>query len=202
MKELFAIEFARNNGFPVGGGLYVVGHPEARIASPYKEWTFPGRITRMPEFTAPALGNRPNHITIDAEIPANAQGVLYSLGGFSAGLTCYVLDGVICYEYNLFEIMRTQIKAKQKLPAGKAKIEVHTVYKGAPKPGGPLDVTIAVNGTEVAQGTVPISAPLAFTANGCLNVGTNLGSPVSLDYFDHAPFRFNGDITQLHVKYV
>ncbi len=116
MKELFAIEFARNNGFPVGGGLYVVGHPEARIASPYKEWTFPGRITRMPEFTAPALGNRPNHITIDAEIPANAQGVLYSLGGFSAGLTCYVLDGVICYEYNLFELQRTHPGQREACP--------------------------------------------------------------------------------------
>ena len=41
----------------------------------------------MPEFTAPALGNKNNLVTIDAEIPANANGVLYALGGFSAGLT-------------------------------------------------------------------------------------------------------------------
>ncbi len=69
-------------------------HPELRIAPPYTEWTFPGDITRMPEFCAPALGNKPNIVTIDAEIPANANGVLYALGGFSGGLTLYVEDGI------------------------------------------------------------------------------------------------------------
>ena len=41
---------------------------------------------------------------------------------------------------------------------------------------------------------VPISAPLLFTANDCLDIGTCLGSPVSLDYYDRAPFPFNGTI--------
>jgi arylsulfatase len=39
-----------------------------------------------------------------------------------------VKDGSLCYEYNLFEVMRTQIKAKEKLPLGKVKIEVQTSY--------------------------------------------------------------------------
>jgi arylsulfatase A-like enzyme len=201
MKELFAIEFARNNGFPVGGGLWVMLHPEDKLSTPYSEWTFPGRITRMPEFTAPQLGTRPNLVTIDAEIPANANGVLYSLGGFSGGLACYIQDGILSYEYNLFEIMRTHIKATAPLPLGKVKIEVQTAFAGAPRPAGPLDLTFRVNGTVIAQGQVPLSVPLLFTANGCLNFGENLGSPVSVDYFDKAPFRFNGEITQVHVKY-
>jgi arylsulfatase len=29
-----------------------------------------------------------------------------------------------------------------------------------------------------------------------------LGSPVSLDYYDKAPFKFNGKIEQVHVKYL
>ena len=68
-------------GLPIGGGLWVpVFHPELRMAPPYTEWTFSGEIVRMPEFCAPALGNKPNVVTIDAEIPANANGVLYKLG--------------------------------------------------------------------------------------------------------------------------
>ncbi len=202
LKELFAIEFARNNGFPVGGGLWVMLHPEARAASPATEWTFAGRITRMPEFAAPALGNRPNLVTIDASFPAKPNGVLYALGGFSGGLTCYVQDGILCYEYNLFEIMRTQIKSKAQLPVGKVQVEVLTTYVSAPTAGGALAVSLKANGAVVAQGQVPVSAPLAFTANGCLHIGTNLGSPVSLDYFDSAPFTFNGTIDQVHVAYV
>ena len=47
-------------------------------------------------------------------------------------------------------------------------------------------------GEVVAKGQVPVSAPLLFTANDCLDIGVCLGSPVSLDYYDKAPFRFNG----------
>ena len=48
---------------------------------------------------------------------------------------------------------------------------------------------------------VPISAPLLFTANDCLDIGTCLGSPVSLDYYDRAPFPFNGTIHNVNVRY-
>ena len=88
------------------------------------------------------------------------------------------------------------------MPEGKVRIEVQTTYAGTPRPAGPLSVTLKINGAVVAQGEVPISVPLAFTANGCFHIGTNLGSPVSLDYYDQAPFAFNGAIDQVHVKYI
>jgi arylsulfatase len=176
-------------------------HPEQRITTPYKEWTFMGDITRMPEFTAPRLGNTANLVTIDANLPANAHGVLYALGAFSGGLTLYVKDGTLSYEYNLFELQRTRISAREKLPTGTVKIEVETTPK-APRPGSPVDVTLKVNGKTVAQGTVPLSAPLLFTANDCLDIGTDLGSPVSPEYYDAAPFKFTGTIDKVHVKYL
>jgi len=201
MKELFAIEFARNQGYPVGGGLFVpVVRPDLKVATPYTEWTFPGAITRMPEFTAPALGNKESVVTIDVDVPADATGVLYALGGFSGGLALYLEKGVLSYEYNLFEITRTHIKAKSPLAAGRAKIEVVTRH-GEKKSAGPLDVTLKVDGQVVAEGQVPVSAPLTFTANDCFDIGTDLGSPVSVDYYDEAPFPFNGTIHEVHVKY-
>ena len=158
-------------------------------------------MTRMPEFTAPALGNKENLVTLDADIPANANGVLYALGSFSGGLALYIKDGTLSYEYNLFEITRTHIKAQERLPTGNVKIEVETKYT-VKKPAGPLIVILRVNGIEVAKGTVPVSAPLFFTANDCLDIGTDLGSPVSVDYYDQAPFAFNGKIGGMHVEYL
>lgn len=202
LKLMFLIEATRNKVLPIGGGLWVAAlHPELRISTPYKEWTFAGNMIRMPEFTAPALGNKNNSVTIDAVIPANANGVLYALGAFSAGLTTYVKDGKLCYEYNLFEIQRTRFCSQQPLPVGKVRIEVETVY-AAHRPAGPLKVTLKVNGEVAAGGQVPISAPLLFTANDCLDIGTDLGSPVSLDYYDKAPFAFNGKIAEVKVKYL
>ena len=69
------------------------------------------------------------------------------------------------------------------------------------RPAGPLDVALRVNGEVVGQGQVPVSAPLLFTANDCLDIGTCLGSPVSLDYRERAPFPFEGHIRQVHVAY-
>jgi hypothetical protein len=65
-----------------------------------------------------------------------------------------------------------------------------------------LKITMKAAGKVVAEGEVPISAPLLFTANDCLDIGMALGSPVSLDYYDKAPFKFNGKIEQVHVKYL
>jgi arylsulfatase A-like enzyme len=201
MKDLFLIEFTKNSGLPIGGGLWVMGlHPELRLAPPYTSWTFPGAITRMPEFAAPALGNKANVVTVEAYVPANANGVIYALGGFSGGLTCYVKDGKLSYEYNLFEIERTRIKAKEKLPTGRVKIQVETTYVEV-KPAGPLKVVLKVNGKEVASGEVPVSAPLGFTANDCLDFGIDLGSPVGIEYYEQAPFKFNGRIEQAQVEY-
>ncbi len=146
MKETFAIEFARNNGYPVGGGLWILLHPEFRVASPYTEWTFPGRITRMPEFTAPRLGSIPNLVT-DGRRRAGrrkrsallARSVLRRPDVLRARRRSLL-------RVQLFEIARTQIKATEKMPEGKVKIEVQTTYVGTPRPAGPLSVTLKVNG--------------------------------------------------------
>jgi arylsulfatase A-like enzyme len=201
MKETFSIEAARNSVYPVGGGLWILAyHPEHRVATPYREWDFAGDITRVPEFCAPALGNRANTVIIDADITADAQGVLYALGGAGGGLTCYVDGGYLCYEYNTFIVMRTIIRSESKLPEGPAKIQIDTAYAQA-RPAGPLDITMTVNGNVFASGQIPVSVPIAFSANECLDIGTCFGSPVSLTYYDRAPFPFNGKIRNVNVRY-
>lgn len=201
MREMFAIEAARNAVLPIGGGLWVpVYHPELRITPPYREWTFAGDMVRMPEFCAPALGNKNNVVTIDVDIPAHASGVLYALGGAAGGLTCYFDGGHLVYEYNLFILSRTVVRSSAEIEAGTARIEVRTQYAD-PRPAGPLDVTVAVAGQTVASGRVPVSAPLLFTANDCLDIGTCLGSPVSHEYRERAPFPFEGHISRVHVAY-
>ena len=151
MTEIFLIEAARNKALPIGGGLWIVAlHPEMRISPPYTEWTFSGDAVRMPEFCAPALGNRANIVSIDAVIPNGGNGVLHKLGGNSGGLTCFVEDRILCYEYNLFIIQRTKIRAAEQLPTGSVKIEIETQYV-IPKPGGSLKVTMKVGGKAVAE---------------------------------------------------
>jgi arylsulfatase len=133
-------------------------------------------------------------------VPAKANGVLYALAGFSGGVTCYVKDGYLNYEFNLFEVQRTKVKSKTKLPLGNVKIEVES--KLASKIGGPMDITLRVNGEVVGEGKVPAAMSLHFTSNATFDIGVDLDSPVALDYYDLAPFAFNGKIGKTKISYL
>ena len=52
----------------------------------------------------------------------------------------------------------------------------------------------------MARTTVKRTVPGAFTASETFDVGVDLGSPVSLDYFDRAPFKFDGKIEKFEVE--
>jgi arylsulfatase len=196
MKGLFLDEAKENKVFPIGAGIWLRLHPEDRVKTPFTSWVFDTTTTRMPEFTAPGLGRESSHVTIDAEFGENASGVLYALGGASGGLTLYMDQGHLIYEYNMMIIERYVARTKDKLAAGPHRIEVLTTIA---KPGAPAEVVLKVDGTEVAIADVKRTVPAAFTASETFDVGIDLGSPVSLDYFDRRPFRFNGNITNVSV---
>ena len=43
---------------------------------------------------------------------------------------------------------------------------------------------------------------MIFTASETFDIGMDLGSPVSLDYHERAPFKFNGKIEKINIKYI
>jgi len=197
LQKVFDQQARDNKVYPLGAGIWLRLHPEDRIKSPYRSWTFDATTTRMPEFSAPGLGRESNLVTVEAEIGKNASGVLYALGGASGGLTLYMDKGQLVYEYNMMIIERYIAKGQEKLTPGKHKIEVDTTIA---KPGAPGYVTLRVDGEEVARTTVKRTVPAAFTASETFDVGVDLGSPVSLDYFERAPFKFDGKIEKVTVE--
>ena len=136
MKELFLAEAKANKALPIGGGLWTRFHPEDVIASPYKSWRFDATTTRMPEFTAPGLGKRSNHVTIDVEVGEDASGVLYALGGASGGLTLYMDKGQLVYEYNMLIIERTTAKSEGQARARQAQDRGRRDDRQARRAGG------------------------------------------------------------------
>ena len=201
MKNLFLVESAKNANLPIGGGMWSTAmfHPEDAPAPPYKEWEFDGIPSPMPEPVAPKLGKVSSTVTMEIDAPDNPNGVLYALGGFAGGMTVYVKDGIVAYEFNLFEVRRTTIKATEKLPRGKTTVEVVTTL--VDKIGGPLDITIKASGKVIAQGQIPNGISLHFSTNECFDIGRDTGSPVSLAYYDESPFPFNGAIGVTKVAY-
>ena len=197
MKERFLEVAKENKVFPIGAGLWLRIHPEDRVATPYTSWVFDETSVRMPEFTAPGLGRQSTLVSIDADVPETASGVLYALGGMSGGLTLYMDKGELVYEYNMLILQRTDIRATAPIAAGRHKIEVETTIA---RPGAPAEVVLRVDGTEVGRGTVPLTVPAAFTASETLDVGIDLGSPVALAYEERRPFAFEGTVNEMTVE--
>ena len=54
----------------------------------------------------------------------------------------------------------------------------------------------------MGRGRVERSVPAGFSASETFDIGIDLGSPVSLDYHERAPFAFNGKIHKIHFRYV
>jgi arylsulfatase len=197
MKAMFLKVAKDNKGFPIGAGNWLRIHPEDRVATPYTSWKFDATTTRMPEFAAPGLGRESNHVVVDAELGNNASGVLYALGGASGGLTLYMDRGELVYEYNMMIIERYTARSAQELGPGKHRIEVDTTIA---RPGAPADVILTVDGKEAGRTEVKRTVPAAFTATETFDVGVDLGSPVSLAYFDRRPFAFDGKILAVNVQ--
>ncbi len=116
MKRLFLEEAKANNDLPIGAGIWLRIHPEDRVKTAYTSWTFDATTTRLPEFAAPGIGRESNKVTVQAELGDNASGVLYALGGAGGGVTLYMDNGQLVYEYNMMIIERTIVRSKGNCP--------------------------------------------------------------------------------------
>jgi arylsulfatase len=203
MKDQFLMEAVRNKVLPIGAGYYTVGyHPEEIRSSTVTEWNFSEGQVRIAESLAPKFTSGFSTLaTIDLDVPEQAAGVLYCVGGISAGFTVFMDDGYLHAEYNMLTINRYKCRSEAPVPAGKRTIEVELKYDEK-KPQGPATLTLKVDGDVVGQARVERSVQFIFTASETFDVGMDLGSPVALDYYDRAPFKFNGTIEKINIKYI
>jgi len=203
MKEAFIVEATKNKVFPIGAGLYTVAyHPEEMKATTLTEWNMYEGMTRIPESQAPKfMSGFSTHSVIDATVPANASGVLFAVGGLSAGFTVYMQEGILKVEYNAMTLDRYKISSPTKIPAGDVKIEV-IVKAQEKKKMAPSEITLLVNGKEVGKVMAKRTVPAIFTASETFDVGLDYGSGVALEYAHHIPYKFNGKINKINIKYI
>jgi len=197
MQALFLEQARANKVLPIGGGLWTRFHPEDAIKSPYTSWQFDDTTTRMPEFAAPGLGKHSNTVRVDVEVGENTSGVIYALGGATGGLTLYMDQGHLVYEYNMLLIEKYTARSQHRLSPGRHTILVDSSIS---KPGAAGVIEISVDGRPIGRADVQRTVPGAFTASETFDVGIDLGSPVSLVYDQRRPFRFTGKIRQVLVK--
>jgi arylsulfatase A-like enzyme len=197
LKALFMKEAEANKVLPIGGAMYTGLNPQEMKRTTNTEWTLFEGMTRIPESEAPNVRNGNIRAEIQAEVPEKVNGVIFAMGGYAGGVSLYALDGELYYEYSALLLKRDKIKVGV-LPAGEVTIalEMRTPMQRA----AAADVKFWINGKEAAQGKVQRTVPAVFTASETFDVGMDTSSPVADDYFNKAPFKFQGTLKQLYFK--
>jgi len=190
MKALFMEEAVENKVLPIGGGLHSILNPQDMPKTTNTKWRLFEGMTRIPESEAPNVHTGNVKAVITADVPNDKiNGVLWAIGGYAGGVSLYAVDGILYYEYCALLIRRYNSKIGP-VPKGKLQIDMHMTPPTSW--AGPTTVSFKINGAQMKDAKIGRTVPLLFTANEGFDMGMDLGSPVSDDYFDKAPFTFEG----------
>ncbi len=129
----------------------------------------------------------------DLDTACGYEGVLYATGTENSGLTFFVKDGHLVFDYNAFDD-HTIARSSQPIPADAAELGVQV--RRANDRSATIDLLI--DGQPAGSATAPWLMGTISSVGA--SVGYDAGSPVSLHY--ESPFRFTGDLEKLEIQLV
>jgi hypothetical protein len=141
-------------------------------------------LSHIPSDASPSLGARAWTVTADVTVGDTAEGVLYARGSHNVGHSFFLQDGVLHFDYNALG-NHTRASAPVSLAPGR-----HTLVARFDRTGKSGDITVAVDGADLASASVPqLVRMLGSTGT---DIGRDTLSPVVSDY--EGPFPFTGTI--------
>jgi arylsulfatase len=138
--------------------------------------------------------NKSWSITADVDVNSDTTGMIVTQGGLFAGWALYLKEGKPVFHYNYVDVDHYQVAGADALSPGRHTVKMDFVYDGGGVGKGGT-ATLTVDGKEVAQGRVEKTIPIRVTLDESLDVGSDAGTPVNLDY--DVPFEFTGKIEKV-----
>ena len=200
MKELFLVEAAKYNVFPLDNSIMERGLASRPSATAGRtEFTYSGEMSGLPVGSAPNILAKSYSISAEVEIPTGgAEGMLNTIGGRFGGYGLYLLKGKPVFTYNFLSIERFRWEGKDPLTPGKHTIVFDFKYDGPGLAKGGTGV-LSVDNTEVARKSIPHTIPALMTLDESFDVGVDTRTGVD-DNDYQPPFRFTGKLAKLTVN--
>jgi hypothetical protein len=201
LRRLFEIEATKYNVFPLDDRKAERANPDLagrpQLVHGKTQLLFPG-MRRMQENAVINTKNKSHSVTADLEVPATgAEGVIVAQGGNMGGWSLYVHAGKLKYFYNFLGMLQFGVTAGSPLPAGKHQARMEFTYDGGGIGKGAA-ITLYVDGKKVGQGRVERTHAFIFSLDETLEVGCDMGEPVSPDYGIRGN-EFNGKVNWLQI---
>jgi len=162
-------------------------------AKPYSprgrtKYVFHPPVSHINADAAPAIGSRSFKITAEIERPdEKANGVLAAYGATTSGLSFYIKDGFLAFDYNLYQDHHRVVSSEQ-IPVGASHVAVRfdRIDRRA-------KATLIINEKEC--GTIDIPGVMRMISAQGMDIGRDGGSPITDHY--KAPFPFSGIIRRI-----
>jgi arylsulfatase A-like enzyme len=161
-------------------------HPTSR------RYTYYPPMSPLPGQVAPSLGGRGWDMTATIERPDGAGGVLYASGTENSGVSLFIQDDHLVFDYNCFGD-HFLVESEAAVPVGPSTVGVQ--FRRAGKAGS---ATLIVGDTP--SGTMDVPFAMTMISSVGPSVGYDHGSPVSKRYSGHFPFE--GRLARLDVTLV
>lgn len=190
MQERWWAEAGKYNVLPLddrAGERYAAIQKTGTFSYTYK----PG-VEKIMEPDIPDTRNSSYTITAYADIPeSGAEGVLFAIGGRFAGLSLYIQDSHLVYDYNFLGLRHYTIVSEDTVPSGE------TVLGFAFDKTGPYqgEGRLFIDGKEQGTVSLPHLVPNRYSFEEGLEVGKDPQTPVNESY--ESPFQFTGTLEKV-----
>jgi arylsulfatase A-like enzyme len=173
--ELFAARFRENSP-----------HPTSR------HYTYWPPLSPIPPQAAAVIGGRSWDLEARIDRPPGAQGVLMATGTENSGLSFFVKDDRLVFDYNIFNEHHV-LTSDQSVPTGPSVVGVR-FRRGATD----AQVTLVQDGHEVGSAHLPFLMRIISSIG--MSIGRDHGSPVSKSYTGE--FAFEGRLERVDIQLV
>lgn len=147
-------------------------------------------VSRLPSESAPGIGGRSWRMSAQVTLSGDGdEGVLVAWGTSNTGMTWYLQDGQLVFDYNLFGTHYTTSVAAPPPGSATVTIDFDRNDDGA--------LITAASGTGETD-SVQVPYVLRMLGMSGMDIGRDAGSPISPRY--EGPFAFTGRFDQLDVE--
>jgi Sulfatase len=138
-------------------------------------------MSPLPGQVAPALGGRGWNMAATIDRPAGAGGALYATGTENSGVSLFIQDDHLVFDYNCFGDHHVAVSAAT-VPVGRSVVGVE--FRRTKKSGV---ATLVIDGAP--GGTLEVPFAMTMISSVGPSIGYDHGSPVSEHYTGHFPFE-------------
>jgi len=168
-------------------GKYFSPHPADR------HYVYRPPMSPLPVQAGPRIGGRPWDLSATIDRPAGAEGVLFATGNQNSGLSVFIQDDRLVFDYNCFGDHFTG-ESEVTVPEGESVVGVR--FRRTAGTAG--EATLVIDGTD--RGRVEIPYVMLILSSIGPSIGFDHGSPVSRRYA--SPFPFSGRLKRLDVQII